>query len=628
MSVSRAGSRLVGGAKRVWLTVGLVFALTATLLMGLPSQAGAVAGYGDVSETNWYTDAVQWSVDNAITDIEGVCFAPDTPVSRGETAVWIYNMENQPDTGERHSFTDVTDAAQNDAISWMANNEITTGTSPTTFAPDETLRRAQAAAFLHRLKGEPSAPPHNFNDVVAGWQQDPVRWMAHTGITTGTTPTTFAPEDTLTRAQLITFLYRYQGEPEVAVDPASPPCGREGTFQTVSAGSAHSCGVRTNGTITCWGGNYFGSHGQADAPAGMFQTVSASGQHSCGVRAEGTVTCWGYNGDGQTDAPAGAFQTVSAGSSYSCGVRAEGTVTCWGDNSFGQTDAPAGAFQTVSAGISYSCGVRAEGTVTCWGNNYNGWADAPAGAFQTVSAGRQHSCGVRAEGTVTCWGYNGDGQTDAPAGAFQTVSAGGQHSCGVRAEGTVTCWGYNGDGQTDAPAGAFQTVSAGAGHSCGVRAEGTVTCWGDNSFGQVDDSTDWVLHIPPNPVWLEELRAAEAFFRSITHGDNKDVETMKQMWSELVGDDCDANAVGLCRGLAPGEMQAEYSRRACPRGWSLARASWYDDQYDRNMCSHPDHAVFYYPSQAYYPPEEADPRGVRKDHWASNAIDHWASTSG
>ena len=221
MSCLRSGS--VVGLSRVWLSLGLVVSLTA-VLVGSPAPAGAVAGYGDVAEGTWYTDAVQWSVDNGIADIAGFCFAPETPVSRGETAVWIYNMENQPDTGEPHPFTDVTDASQDDAISWMANNEITTGTSPTTFAPDETLRRAQAATFLHRLKGEPPAPPDSFSDVVAPWQQDSVSWMAHAGITTGTSPTTFAPEDTLTRAQLVTFLYRYQGEPEVTVNASSLHC--------------------------------------------------------------------------------------------------------------------------------------------------------------------------------------------------------------------------------------------------------------------------------------------------------------------------------------------------------------------------------------------------------------------
>ena len=223
MSCLRSGS--VVGLSRVWLSLGLVFALTAVVVVGSPAPAGAVAGYGDVGEDALGTPMrVQWSVDNGIADIAGFCFAPETPVSRGETAVWIYNMENQPDAGVAHSFSDVTDASQDDAISWMADKEITTGTSPTTFAPDETLRRAQAAAFLHRLAGEPSAPPHNFSDVVADWQQDAVSWMAHTGITTGTSPTTFAPEGTLTRAHLVTFLYRYQGEPEVTVNGSTPHC--------------------------------------------------------------------------------------------------------------------------------------------------------------------------------------------------------------------------------------------------------------------------------------------------------------------------------------------------------------------------------------------------------------------
>ena len=259
------------GMSRVWLTVGLVFSLTAALLMGSAAPGGAVAGYGDVPEANWYTDAVQWSVDNAITGISGACFAPETPVSRGETAVWIHNMENQPDAGDPHSFTDVTNDAQDDAISWMANNEITTGTSPTTFAPDDTLRRAQVAAFLHRLAGEPSAPPHSFIDVVAGWQQDPVSWMSHTGITTGTSPTTFDPDGTLTRAQLITFLYRYQGEPDVTLNTTTPNCApttNTTSFKTVSAGSEHSCGIRSDDTVVCWGDN---SAGQTAAPVGRFQ---------------------------------------------------------------------------------------------------------------------------------------------------------------------------------------------------------------------------------------------------------------------------------------------------------------------------------------------------------------------
>lgn len=220
MPMPHSSSRFSSGLSRIWLAVALV----AALLVASPSPAGAVAGYGDVPAGTWYTDAVQWAVDDGITDISGPCFGPDVPVSRGEAAVWIYTMEGQPDTGSPHPFSDVTDASQNDAISWMANTGITTGTSPTTFAPDETLTRGQASALLHRLAGEPSAPAHSFGDVVASWQQASVSWMVHAGVTTGTTLTTFAPEATLTRGQLITFLYRYQGEPDVTVNAATPDC--------------------------------------------------------------------------------------------------------------------------------------------------------------------------------------------------------------------------------------------------------------------------------------------------------------------------------------------------------------------------------------------------------------------
>ena len=193
--MSDSSCSAVVGLGRVRLGVGLVAALTAALLMWSPAPAGAVAGYGDVPEETWYTNPVQWATDNAITNVVGPCFGPSWPVSRGETAVWLHNLEGQPAPAAAHSFIDVTDDSQNDAISWMAETGITTGTTPTTFAPDDTLTRGQAAAFLHRLEGEPAAAAHSFGDVVAGWQQQAVSWMAHTGITTGTTPTTFAPDD-------------------------------------------------------------------------------------------------------------------------------------------------------------------------------------------------------------------------------------------------------------------------------------------------------------------------------------------------------------------------------------------------------------------------------------------------
>ena len=180
----------------------------------------------------YFTDPVQWSVDNdASPGIDGDCFSPDAPVSRGEAAVYIWNMEGQP-SAPSHSFIDVTDESQNAAVSWMSHNQITTGTTPTTFEPDTTLTRAHLVTFLHRLIGEPEAPVHPFVDVHASWQQNSVSWASHTEITTGTSPTTFEPDNTLTRAHLVTFLWRYKGKPEVTVDPDTPRCDPSSTDET------------------------------------------------------------------------------------------------------------------------------------------------------------------------------------------------------------------------------------------------------------------------------------------------------------------------------------------------------------------------------------------------------------
>ena len=325
--------------------------------------------------------------------IHGNCFLPDAPVSRGEAAVYIWNMEGQP-SAPAHRFVDVTDESQDAAVSWMSHNEFTTGTSTTTFDPDTALTRAHLVTFLWRLDDELTV--HRIIGLLMfmrSWQQGSVSWAADREITTGTSPTTFDPGGTLTRAHLVTFLWRYQGKPEVMVDPASPECE---TFQTISAGGAHSCGLRADDTVTCWGSNFFG---QADAPSGALQTVSAGWWHSCGLRADDTLTCWGWNSDGEADAPAGAFESVSAGWFHSCGLRADDTVTCWGSNFFGQADAPSGAFKSVSAGSWHSCGLRADNTLTCWGNNSNGQVDAPSRVFKSVSAGWLNSCGLRADNT-------------------------------------------------------------------------------------------------------------------------------------------------------------------------------------------------------------------------------------
>lgn len=110
------------------------------------------------------------------------------------------------------------------AVQWMVGEGITNGTSPACFSPDGVTTRGEAAAFLHRMRREPTAPPHPFTDVVAPWQQAAVAWLHSAGVTTGTSATTFSPELPVTRAQFATFLHRYAGTPAVEVDASEPVC--------------------------------------------------------------------------------------------------------------------------------------------------------------------------------------------------------------------------------------------------------------------------------------------------------------------------------------------------------------------------------------------------------------------
>jgi alpha-tubulin suppressor-like RCC1 family protein len=271
---------------------------------------------------------------------------------------------------------------------------------------------------------------------------------------------------------------------------AAPPTGNTGASiataaegavaGSIAVGDLHSCAVRTDGTVACWGLNHVG---QASPPAGTFAAVSAGVSYSCGLGTDGTLACWGDDTYDQASPPAGTFTAVSAGWYYGCGLRTDGTLACWGDNAYFQASPPAGAFTGVSAGFLHSCGVRADGTVACWGRNVEGQASPPSGTFTAVSAGTNHSCGVRTDGNLACWGENTSGEASPPTGTFTAVSAGHMHSCGVRTNGTLVCWGFNNSGQSSPPTGTFTAVSAGSYQlSCGVRTNGTLACWGLNQF--------------------------------------------------------------------------------------------------------------------------------------------------
>lgn len=199
--------------------------LTALFLVALAAPAAGVAGFGDVDEGRYFTAPVQWMVDEGITTgTSDTCFSPELPVTRAMAAAFLWRMEGEP-AAPAHPFDDVTQGWQQGPVSWAFAQGITNGTTETTFSPEDTLTRGQFAALLWRLEGQPSADLHPFDDVVAPWQQGPVSWLFAEDITKGTSDTEFSPNDSVTRGQIATFLYRFQGSPAVTLDPASPACG-------------------------------------------------------------------------------------------------------------------------------------------------------------------------------------------------------------------------------------------------------------------------------------------------------------------------------------------------------------------------------------------------------------------
>ena len=168
--------------------------------------------YGDVSKDSYYYDAVQWASNKGITNgvADGV-FAPEWVCTRGQIVTFLWRASGSPaPKATELPFTDVAaDAYYAQAVLWAVENGITNGTSETTFGPDQTCTRAHAVAFLYRMSGSPAAAGSTFSDVAAdAYYSTAVAWAVEKGITNGTSGTTFSPDDTCTRGQIVTFLYR------------------------------------------------------------------------------------------------------------------------------------------------------------------------------------------------------------------------------------------------------------------------------------------------------------------------------------------------------------------------------------------------------------------------------------
>jgi len=167
----------------------------------------------DVPSDAYYTNAVQWAVERGITGgTTATTFSPYNECTRAQMVTFLWRAAGSPaPKGTAKSFADVDPGAYYyDAVLWAIEQGITSGTTAATFSPNNPVTRGQTVTFLYRFAGSPAASGNAFMDVDSGaYYVNAVSWAAVQGITSGTTATTFSPDDQCTRGQTVTFLYRY-----------------------------------------------------------------------------------------------------------------------------------------------------------------------------------------------------------------------------------------------------------------------------------------------------------------------------------------------------------------------------------------------------------------------------------
>lgn len=183
----------------------------------IPGVIGGNTGsfnFHDVSRFDYFYDAVKWAAENGIASGTGrYTFSPNAVCTRAQTVTFLWRAAGSP--LPRYRVCPFTDVQPSDyyynAVLWAVEQGITTGLNATTFGPDVTVTRGQVATFLYRAAS--AAKPNTFNpftDVkTTAYNYDAILWAYDNRITTGTSDTTFSPGAYCTRAQIVTFLYRY-----------------------------------------------------------------------------------------------------------------------------------------------------------------------------------------------------------------------------------------------------------------------------------------------------------------------------------------------------------------------------------------------------------------------------------
>ena len=190
------------------------------VLMDKPAE-DFVNPFEDVAESDWFYAPVMWAVNAGVTGGKTEnTFAPNENCTRAQVVTFLYAAAGKPEVkAESNPFVDVSESDWFYApVMWAVENGITGGKTADTFAPNDTCTRAQVVTFLYAAAGKPAVngAGNPFEDVAdSDWFVNPVLWAVDKGVTGGKTENTFAPNENCTRAQVVTFLYANEGKPAI-----------------------------------------------------------------------------------------------------------------------------------------------------------------------------------------------------------------------------------------------------------------------------------------------------------------------------------------------------------------------------------------------------------------------------
>ena len=170
-----------------------------------------ISPFSDVPTSAYYYEAVKWAQEKGITGgIGNGLFGPNQPCTRAQIVTFLWRAAGSPEPKSMSSFSDVSaDSYYAKAVAWAVENGITTGTGDGKFSPDATCTRAQSVTFLFRAIGKLVDSKAEFSDVLAdSYYANAVDWAVENGVTNGIGDGLFGPNNSCTRAQIVTFLYR------------------------------------------------------------------------------------------------------------------------------------------------------------------------------------------------------------------------------------------------------------------------------------------------------------------------------------------------------------------------------------------------------------------------------------